>query len=141
MLLFCTLVYKHCKSRRNATFLDPSIQVLQITAKCYFFRPQYTNITKHGEMLLFQTLVYKYYKSRRNATFLDPSIQVLQITAKCYFFRPQYTSITNHGEMLLFWTLVVTLYEIVTRGVNSTRVESGFARFARSTTTRWRQCH
>ena len=29
---------------------------------------------------------------------------------------------------------VVPLYGIVTRGVNSSRVESGFARFARSTT-------
>ena len=40
----------------------------------------------------------------KNATFLDPNIYV------------------------------VTLYEIVTRGVISTKVESGFARFARSTT-------
>ena len=42
----------------------------------------------------------------KNATFLDPNIYVY----------------------------VVTLYEIVTRGVISTKVESGFARFARSTT-------
>ena len=43
----------------------------------------------------------------KNATFLDPNIYV------------------------------VTLYEIVTRGMISTKEESGFARFARSTTIKY----
>ena len=73
----------------------------------------------------------------RLATFLDPSITEVKYHKVCLLFW-SLNSITevqyHHKEWLLFWTLVVTPYEIVTRGVICPRVESGFARFARSTT-------